>query len=444
MTAFWLGAAAMVGAALLIVLRPLLFPRDPKDPGAEESEIAVYRERLRELRQDVARGALTEADSEKAERELQAAFARDTAAAVPTTGPRRAQRHWITAAVIGLGLPLVSLLLYERIGAREEVGLILANERAAEAEAEHLRAIAQRYEAEVTAAPGDAKAWMALGRAYLALGEAGKAMEALGRAQVLLGDEPDLLADYAKAMAQAQGGRFDGGPWRLLERALAKDPDHPMTLWLAAAASLEREDRPQARAYLERLRAQLEPGSEGEKMVQAHLAMLGEGQAGPATGGEAVAAEGQPASPSTSGQSPACPAPNDSIATGRGDAYRGPRRGPGRAGWGAERAGVALGHRVRVRPRPQGSAHAAGRGTASGQGPARDDRARRHPGDGPGDADVALFGGPGRGSRVAFRKPHAADRGPRRTGGRDRGARETTERARHDRPGGPVSGRADP
>jgi cytochrome c-type biogenesis protein CcmH len=292
-----------VGAALLIVLRPLLFPRDPKDPGAEESEIAVYRERLRELRQDVARGALTEADSEKAERELQAAFARDAAAAVPSTDPRRRERHWITAAVIGLGLPVVSLLLYERIGAREEVGLILANERAAEAQSEHLRAIAQRYEAEVTAAPGDAEAWMALGRAYLALGEAGKAMEALSRAQVLLGDEPDLLVDYAKAMAQAQGGRFDGGPWRLLERALAKDPEHPMTLWLAAAASLEREDRPQARAYLERLRAQLEPGSEGEKMVQAHLAMLGEGQAGPVTREEAVAAEGQPGSPSTSGQS---------------------------------------------------------------------------------------------------------------------------------------------
>jgi cytochrome c-type biogenesis protein CcmH len=304
MTAFWLGAAAMVGAALLIVLRPLLFPRDPKDPGAEESEIAVYRERLRELRQDVARGALTEADSEKAERELQAAFARDAAAAVPSTDPRRRERHWITAAVIGLGLPVVSLLLYERIGAREEVGLILANERAAEAQSEHLRAIAQRYEAEVTAAPGDAEAWMALGRAYLALGEAGKAMEALSRAQVLLGDEPDLLADYAKAMAQAQGGRFDGGPWRLLERALAKDPDHSMTLWLAAAASLERENRPQARAYLERLRAQLEPGSEGEKMVQAHLAMLGEGRAGPpVTREEAVAAEGQPGSPSTSGQS---------------------------------------------------------------------------------------------------------------------------------------------
>jgi cytochrome c-type biogenesis protein CcmH len=308
MTAFWLGAAAMVGAALLIVLRPLLFPRDPKDPGAEESEIAVYRERLRELRQDVARGALTEADSEKAERELQAAFARDAAAALPSTGPRRRERHWITSAVIGLGLPLVSLLLYERIGAREEVGIILANERAAEAEAEHLRAIAQRYEAEVTGAPGDAEAWMALGRAYLALGEAGKAMEALSRAQVLLGDQPDLLADYAKAMAQAQGGRFDGGPWRLLERALAKDPDHPMTLWLAAAASLEREDRPQARAYLERLHAQLEPGSEGEKMVQAHLAMLGEGQAGPVTR-EAVAAEGRSVAQSPAGQSPPGPSP---------------------------------------------------------------------------------------------------------------------------------------
>lgn len=309
MTAFWLGAAAMVGAALLIVLRPLLFPRDPKDPGAEESEIAVYRLRLQELRQDVARGALTEVDREKAERELQAAFSLDAAAAVPSTRPHPTERHWITAAVIGLALPLMSLLLYERIGAREEVGLIQRQAREAEAQSEHLRAIAQRYEAEVTAAPGDGRSWMALGRAYLALGEAGKAMEALGRAQVLLGDEPDLLSDYAKAMAQAQGGRFDGGPWRLLERALSKEPDHPMALWLASAASLEREDRPQARAYLERLRAQLEPGSEGEKMVQAHLAMLGDPHAGPVMGGEAVTAEDRSTSQSPPAQSQASQSP---------------------------------------------------------------------------------------------------------------------------------------
>ncbi len=321
MTAFWLGAACMVGGALLIILRPLLFPRDPKDPGAEESEIAVYRERLRELKQDLARGALTEAESVKAERELQAAFARDAAAALPPMGTRRAQRHWITAAVVGLALPLMSLLLYEQIGARDEVAEILANERAAEAQSEHLRAIAQRYEAEVTAAPGDGRSWMALGRAYLALSEAGKATEALSRAQVLLGDEPDLLADYAKAMAQAQGGRFDGGPLRLLERALAKDPDHPMTLWHAAAASLERLDRPQARGYLERLRAQLEPGSEGEKMVQAHLTMLSEAHAGTVTRGEAVAADGQPTSPSAAGPSAPAQSPRSPAAPeARGEA----------------------------------------------------------------------------------------------------------------------------
>ncbi len=326
MTVFWIGAAFMIGAALFIVLRPLLIPRDPKDPGAEESELAVYRERLRELRQDVARGALSEADRAKAERELRAAFARDDAAVasaistqdistpdISTQGPRRAERHGITALAIGLALPLLSFLLYEQIGARDEVTALLASEEEAEAQSEHLRAVAQRYEAEVSAAPGNGEAWSALGRAYLALGESGKAMEALGRAQVLLGDEPDLLADYAKAMAEAQGGRFDGGPRRLLERALAQDPDHPMTLWLSAAASLEREDRPQARAYLERLRARLEPGSEGEKMVAAHLAMLGEAGAGP--GEKAVAAEG--GSPPPPARSPPDQSPPSRQASGQ-------------------------------------------------------------------------------------------------------------------------------
>jgi cytochrome c-type biogenesis protein CcmH len=272
MTAFWLAAAAMMGAALFLVLRPLIFPRDPKDPGAEETELAVYRERLRELRQDAARGNLGEAERERAERELEAAYARD--AALITPAERAKRRHWVTAAVIGIALPLLSLSLYESIGAREKVAQVEEKAREAEAQSEHLRAVARRYEAELTAAPDNGQVWMGLGRVYLEIGEAGKAMEALGRAQVLLGDEPDLLADYAKAMAQTQGGSFDGGPWRLLERALAKSPTHPMALWLSAAASLEHDDKAKARGFLERLREQLQPGSEGYKMVDAHLTML--------------------------------------------------------------------------------------------------------------------------------------------------------------------------
>ncbi len=78
-----------------------------------------------------------------------------------------------------------------------------------------------------------------------------------------------------------------------------------MSLWLSAAASLERKDRAQAHVYLERLRAELEPGSEGEKMVAAHLAMLGEAQAGPGEKAVADAGASAPLSvPAASAQEP--------------------------------------------------------------------------------------------------------------------------------------------
>jgi cytochrome c-type biogenesis protein CcmH len=51
-----------------------------------------------------------------------------------------------------------------------------------------------------------------------------------------------LLADYADALAMAQGRRLQGEPERLVLRALEIEPDHLKALLLAGAAAMERGD----------------------------------------------------------------------------------------------------------------------------------------------------------------------------------------------------------
>ncbi|WP_232316940.1 tetratricopeptide repeat protein [Candidatus Burkholderia verschuerenii] len=65
--------------------------------------------------------------------------------------------------------------------------------------------------------------------------------------------DADLLADYADALASANGGELSGAPMQNVAAALAIAPDHPKALALAASAALDRRDLAGAIGYWERL-----------------------------------------------------------------------------------------------------------------------------------------------------------------------------------------------
>ena len=67
-------------------------------------------------------------------------------------------------------------------------------------------------------------------------------------------ENPALLADAAEALAMEEGRSSLGGePLRLVERALALDPNQPKALALAGAAAFDRQDFAAAVRYWERL-----------------------------------------------------------------------------------------------------------------------------------------------------------------------------------------------
>ena len=109
--------------------------------------------------------------------------------------------------------------------------------------------------------PDDADGWLMMARSQVVLGKHAQAVEAFKQAARLRPDDAGLLADYADALAVAQGRRLDGEPTTLVERALAVDASNPKALALAGTAAFDRHDYAGAVRHWEKLVA-LESGDE--------------------------------------------------------------------------------------------------------------------------------------------------------------------------------------
>jgi cytochrome c-type biogenesis protein CcmH len=120
--------------------------------------------------------------------------------------------------------------------------------------------------------PDNVEGWTMLGRSYTALGEFAEAARAYGNAVARSGSDATLLADYADALAMAQGRRLDGEPEKLIERALAIDPQNLKALALAGSAAFERHEYAAAAGYWERILKVLPEDSQFTQSVRASIA----------------------------------------------------------------------------------------------------------------------------------------------------------------------------
>ena len=111
-----------------------------------------------------------------------------------------------------------------------------------------------------------------LGRSYAVLGRFGEASEAYAKAAARMPRDAQLLADYADALAMAQGRTLQGGPEKILLSALAIDPDNVKALLLAGTAAFDRSDHSAAIRYWERALRVLPEESDMVQRLRASIA----------------------------------------------------------------------------------------------------------------------------------------------------------------------------
>ncbi len=274
MTTFILLATTLVAGILFVVLLPLLrYKPGPADLSIDRVNINIYRDQLRELDDDLAAGTIIRERHTEARSELERRLLDDTAGsqAGAATAPRAGK---LTTAILAVAIPLAATGLYLLVGTPEG----LKPEQVASADAGHgitpqqVEMMIGKLAARLKNSPDDGEGWVMLGRSYAVLERFSEAAAAYAQAAARIPGDAQLLADYADILGMSQGRRLSGEPQKLVQRALAIDPDNPKALALAGTAAFENKQYAIAVKHWQKLIHVLPAGAEIANGVQGSIA----------------------------------------------------------------------------------------------------------------------------------------------------------------------------
>ncbi len=128
----------------------------------------------------------------------------------------------------------------DRAGAAAEGGDSGGGGAASGVSREQIEAMVAKLAARLKETPEDAEGWAMLGRAHMALGQQQEALQAFKTSLQARPNDAQTLADTADTLAASQGRNLDGEPLKLVERALAADPDNLKALALAGTMAFQK------------------------------------------------------------------------------------------------------------------------------------------------------------------------------------------------------------
>ena len=270
MTAFYLIGALMALAAMLFVALPLLRARKPSQAPAQDAVNAqIYTDQFAELETDLNNGLLSQAQFDLAKHELERRLLQDIPPAA-ATAPAAKTARW-PGIIIVLLIPLLAAGLYAKIGNPRAINpptdpMIV--------QLQQIEILLPKLEQRLREQPNDITGWTMLGRAYMGLARYPEAAQAYDKLTQLTPQDAQAFADYADALAMANGQKLAGKPAALVAQALKLDPNNGKALYLAGFAAIEAGKPKQAIAHWDKLLAQLPPDAEGAAMLKEKLAEL--------------------------------------------------------------------------------------------------------------------------------------------------------------------------
>ena len=247
---FALAAALLTALAVAAVLIPVL-RRHRRGPSRADYDLTVYRDQLRELESDRARGLVSEeqegaARTEIERRMLRAARAREAAQAAEAesleasgAGGRTAWRRRAAAVGLGLCIPALAAGVYASLGTPGLPGRPFAEIERPVEEPEAVAAFrepVERLAARLQSDPDNLEGWLLLGRSYVVLQRYREAAHALRQAAALSGGDPEVLGMLGEAIVWANDGVVVPEAVSIFRQALETQPDDPASRFHLALA----------------------------------------------------------------------------------------------------------------------------------------------------------------------------------------------------------------
>jgi len=259
MTAFVITAAIMVAIGLVWLLPTLLRGGSRARIDRSAVNLGILKDQLAELEAERGRGMIGEAQYTATRAELQSRVLEDAQTEPPAEALQPSRLGKVTAAVAVVVMPLAAALVYLKYGEPAAFDPLLRQgpDAAHQMSKDDLDAITQRLAERLKKEPDNANGWLTLARTYYSMGRFADAAAAFEKLVALVPDEASIWADYADALAMAQGRKLAGKPMELVNRALQLDPKQWKALAMAGTEAFDRQDYKRAAELWEVLRDSL-------------------------------------------------------------------------------------------------------------------------------------------------------------------------------------------
>lgn len=276
MISFSILAALMLVLAIILLIRPLLRPAKKESIDQKSLNLDIYKQHIKELDDDLENGQINQDEYAISQQDLEKQLILD----IPATANEHSEdnkRSQTSLIAVALAIPVLTIGVYLYLGNPAALDISQAKQtNAADAHnkagqsAKALPSVSEmiaKLEQRVKEEPENIEGWKLLSRSYMHTRQFIKAEAAYKILTGLKTDDPNLWADYADIIAVNQKGNLEGKPYELIKRALALEPKHPKSLWLAGTYHFQKNEYKKAIRFWDILKAQLPADSRDVKMI---------------------------------------------------------------------------------------------------------------------------------------------------------------------------------
>jgi len=277
MLTFGIIAALFVLLMFWFVLPPLLQRPDAKKTDANASaNVIIYQDQLEELEADLKTGLIAEDQYQQEKESIERRLLEDVRGRAPLAARVPSTRTSVIVYALSVFIPVAAVAFYLFVGNPKALSSAPAPTGPPSATGsmspQQIAANVDKLAERLKQNPNDSQGWLMLARSYLMLERYSEAAKAYQRATTLNANDAGLWADYAEALAMANGQNLGGQPTEALNRALQIDPVNQKALDLAGSAAFQAGDYQKAISYWQQLLKQLPAGSEELRTISDQIA----------------------------------------------------------------------------------------------------------------------------------------------------------------------------
>lgn len=287
MLTFWIIAALMILLALWFILPALLQkPNDAEEVERREANVLIYRDQHRELAADLKNGLIGEEQYKAEKAELERRLLEDVATPGEVSTVTKSGNAFVYG--VALFIPVGAIVFYLIVGTPKGLNAATApptmpaaaSEQPGSMSPQQVAANVDKLAERLKQNPNDAQGWTMLARSYMMQERFSDAASAYEKLTVLNAKDADAWADYAEALALANGQNLAGKPTEAINRALQIDPKHQKALDLSGSAFYQAGDYNKAIDQWQKLLKLLPAGSDELKTVTQQISKTKELAAG--------------------------------------------------------------------------------------------------------------------------------------------------------------------